>query len=829
MKTRALNFTAAATCFALLGVLIVASLGAAESTPAPKGAQIVAGLEVFPPDINLESARDTQAIVAKFTEPDGVTRDVTAQCKFELANPALAAMKDGAMHPQADGKTELTVTYNGQSRKLPVVVKDAKVDHPISFKLDVMPVFLRAGCNTGGCHGSARGKDGFRLSLFGFDPDGDYNRLTREQPGRRINMAFPEDSLLLTKCTGKAPHTGGVRFKEGSPLYSTIMRWLDAGAPHDSEGVAKPVSLDLMPHNAVLEEGDKMQFTARAKYSDGTDRDVTNLVLVQSNNDNSAAINENGMVTAGKRGEAFVMARFATFTVGAQVIVIPKNLKYTWSNPPEYNYIDSFVDAKLKKLRILPSELCTDDAYLRRVYLDVIGQLPTSEEYDRFTSSNDPKKREKLVDELLSRKEFVEMWVMKWAELLQIRSDNNNRMSYKSVVLYYNWLQDKIARNVPFDQVVRELLSSSGGTFENPATNYYQVERDTLKLAENTAQVFMGMRIQCAQCHNHPFDRWTQDDYYEFAAFFAQVGRKPGEDPRETIVFNSGGGTVNHPLSGPVKYPKFLGEATTRPIPPGTDRREVVANWLASPENPYFAKNLANIVWDHFFGRGIINPVDDVRISNPAVNPELLEALGEHFTSYHYDFKRLVRDICTSRTYQLATSTNETNELDEKNFSHAGIRRIRAEVLLDVINQSTDSKQKFRGLPLGSRAVQIADGRTTDYFLTTFGRATRETVCSCEVSMEPNLSQALHLLNGNTVQGKVSNGAVIGKMLAAKKSPQDIVSELYLRTLTRRPTAKEVEKIDKILEQTKTADDQKKLLEDLFWALLNSEEFIFNH
>lgn len=835
MKIRNKTWTAAAICLALLGILVMCSVGSAEqSAPAqapatPSGAQVTPGLAIFPPDVNLETARDTQSIVAKYTQPDGVTRDVTAQCRFELANAALAKMDGRSLKPLADGTTEMTVTFNGESRKVPVVVKDAKVDRPISFKLDVMPVFLRAGCNTGGCHGSARGKDGFRLSLFGFDADGDYNRLTREQPGRRLNLAFPEDSLLLTKCTGKAPHTGGKRFAEDSPLYATLMRWLDAGAPQDSASVAKPVSLEIMPKSAVMEEGDKMQFTARAKYSDGTDRDVTSLVLFLSNNDNSATVSEDGLVTANKRGEAFVMARFATFTVGSQVIVIPKNLKYTWTNPPEFNYIDSFVDAKLQKLRILPSELGGDDAYLRRVYLDVIGQLPTREEYDRYMSSNDPKKREKLVDELLGRKEFVEMWVMKWAELLQIRSDNNNQMSYKSVVLYYNWLQDKIARNVPFDEIVRELLSSTGGTFTNPATNYYQVERDTLKIAENTAQVFMGMRIQCAQCHNHPFDRWTQDDYYQFAAFFAGVGRKPGEDPREVIVFNNGGGTVNHPLKGPVKDPKFLGEATTRPIPQGADRREVLAKWLASPENPYFAKNLSNIVWNHFFGRGIINPVDDVRISNPASNPELLEALGEHFQSYKYDFKRLVRDICTSRTYQLATATNPTNELDEKNFSHAGIRRIRAEVLLDIINEATESKQKFKGLPLGSRAVQIADGRTTDYFLTTFGRATRETVCSCEVSMEPNLSQALHLLNGNTVQGKVANGAVIGKMLAEKKSPQEIVSELYLRTVTRRPTAKEVEKIDKIIEETKTPDEQKKLLEDLFWALLNSEEFIFNH
>ncbi len=832
MKVTMKTWMAAAMCLALLGTLVICSIGEAEptnaaKTPAAATATPASGLEVFPADINLETSRDLQSVVAKFTEPGGVTRDVTAQCKFEFANP-LAKIEKGVVHPLADGKTELKVTYNGQTQTLPVNVKDAKVDRPISFKLDVMPVFLRAGCNVGGCHGSARGKDGFRLSLFGFDPDGDYNRLTREQPGRRLNLAVPEDSLLLTKCTGKASHTGGTRFKEDSELYATLMRWLDAGAPQDKPDVAKPVSLELMPKNAVLEEGDKMQFTAQAKYSDGSDRDVTNLVLFLSNNDNSAAVSENGLVTAGKRGEAFVMARFATFTVGSQVIVIPKNLKYTWPKVPEFNYIDSLVDAKLQKLRILPSELCTDEAFLRRVYIDVIGQLPTTEEYERFMSATGPDKREKLVDELLNRKEFVEMWVMKWAELLQIRSDNNQQMSYKSVILYYNWLQDKIARNVPFDQIVKELISSSGGTFTNPATNYYQVERDTLKIAENTAQVFMGMRIQCAQCHNHPFDRWTQDDYYGFAAFFAQVARKPGEDPREVIVYNNGGGTVNHPLKGPVKDPKFLGEATTRPIPQGKDRREVVANWLASPENPYFAKNLGNIVWEHFFGRGIISPVDDVRISNPASNPELLEALGEHFTQYKYDFKRLVRDICLSRTYQLATTTNPSNELDEKNFSHASIRRMRAEVLLDVINEATDSKQKFRGLPLGSRAVQIADGKTTDYFLTTFGRATRETVCSCEVKMEPNLSQALHLLNGNTVQSKISSGAVIGTMLKEKKSPKDIATELYLRTLTRRPTDKEIQKLDKLFSDAKP-DEQRKILEDLFWALLNSEEFIFNH
>ncbi|MFM7562833.1 MAG: DUF1553 domain-containing protein, partial [Planctomycetota bacterium] len=347
--------------------------------------------------------------------------------------------------------------------------------------------------------------------------------------------------------------------------------------------------------------------------------------------------------------------------------------------------------------------------------------------------------------------------VMKWSELLQIRSTNN--VSYKATLLYYNWLQERISSNTPVDKMVRELLGSEGGTFTNAATNYYQAEQDTLKVAENVAQVFLGARIQCAQCHNHPFDRWTMNDYYQFAAFFSQIGRKAGTDPRETIVFNRGGGEVNHPVTGQAMPPKFLGG--DQPEIKGQDRRKLLADWLASPDNEMFRQNLANIVWAHFLGRGIVNEVDDVRVSNPPSNPELLAELGRKFSEYNFDFKKVVRDICTSRTYQLDTQTNPTNELDSTNFSHARLRRIRAEVLLDVISQITETQNKFRGLPVGARAVQIADGNTSTYFLNTFGRASRETVCSCEVKAEPNLSQALHLLNGDTVHQRMQQGQVI--------------------------------------------------------------------
>jgi hypothetical protein len=508
--------------------------------------------------------------------------------------------------------------------------------------------------------------------------------------------------------------------------------------------------------------------------------------------------------------------------VGSQYIVLPKGLKFSFPPQQPVNYIDEFVNAKLQKLRMSPSELCTDETFLRRVSIDLTGTLPTVEQYTAFMASPDPQKRAKLIDELLNRKEFTELWVQYWAEWLMIRS--SNIISPKAALLYYNWLADQIGRNVPMDKMVRDLLSASGGTFKVPQTNYYQNESDILKVAENVAQVFMGMRIQCAQCHNHPFDRWTMDDYYSFAAFFSQIGRKTGEDYREAIIFNSGGGEVAHPVGGRAMPPKFLGGPA--PDLKGTDRRVALGTWLASPENPYFAQNFTNRVWAHFFGRGIIEPVDDVRISNPSVNPELLAELSKRFTASNYDFKQLVREICNSAAYQRSTNRNESNQTDEKNFAHANLRRMKAETLLDCISGVTDTKNKFPGLPVGARAVQIVDGNTSTYFLTTFGRASRETVCSCEVKMEPTLSQALHLLNGDTVNGKIAQGGVLAKMVEAKQEPMAIAEQLYIKTLGRKPTAEEVAALTPLFP---AGADPKPVLDDLFWSLLNSREFLFNH
>lgn len=803
----------------LLGLAF--ALSTAASAVQPK----LVDVRVAPADINLSSKVDKQSFIVQAVMSDNTTLDVTADAKLAIANAALAKVTDGAVYPLKDGKTQLKIAYGGKNFELPVTVTNSAVTPELSFYQDIVPVFTKAGCNTGGCHGAARGKDGFRLSLFGYDPEGDYFRVTREQIGRRINVALPDDSLILEKGAGRVAHTGNKLFSEDTYLYRVTRDWIAAGAKEDPKDIAKVVAVEIYPKQAVLTDGAKQRLTVRAKYSDGTDRDVTDLAAYTSNNSVSANVTDNGLMLGKKPGEVFVMARYDAFTVGTQVLVVPNKSDFQWPNVPERNYIDTLVHNKLKKIRVTPSEVCDDPTFIRRAYLDVIGQLPEPEAVRAFVASKDKDKRDKLIDELIKRPEFTDIWVMKFAELLQVRTENNNFL-YKSAYQYYHWLKERLEVNTPMDSLVKELLTANGDTFVNPAANFYKVETDTLKLTENVAQVFMGMRIQCAQCHNHPFDRWTMDDYYSFASFFSQIGRKRGEDQRSTVVYNRNSGRVSHPVGNKDMPPKFLGDAQPE-IKSGQDRRAVLAEWLASPENPWFGKNLANIVWAHFMGKGIVEPVDDVRISNPPSNPELLEELGKRFAADKYDFRKLVADICKSRTYQLAVKSNASNARDERNFAKAYVRRLRAEVLLDAINQITDAPEKYTGLKLGSRAVEIVDGRSSTYFLTTFGRATRGSVCSCEVSIDPNLSQALHLLNGSTVNNKVSRAKWLQEMIKAKKSPDEIVTEIYWRALSRPPTDTERKKLKEFY-----SEDPKEMTNayyDIFWAVLNSKEFIFNH
>lgn len=783
-------------------------------------------IAAYPAAVTLETSSDFHSVIVYGQYSDVSTRDLTQRAKYKLADTSIAQLTNNTLTPLKDGKTELSITLGDKSVTVPITVVDASRKRPISFQLDVMPVITAAGCNTGSCHGSARGQDGFRLSLFGFDPKGDYQRLSTEYPGRRLNNAIPEASLFLTKAAGQVPHTGGKILLPDSAGYKTLLEWVKNGAHYDAKDIPRPTGIDISPKHTVIKGSDQSStYTVRATYSDGTDRDVTPLSTLTTSNDNALEVNNKTKTTNSvNRGEAFIMARFHTFTKGSQAIIIPKLDSYQTGDEESNNYIDTHIGNKLNKLRVTPSDLCSDEIFVRRVFIDILGKLPSQQERQSFLSDSRPEKRELLIDQLLKQPEFTDIWVMKWAELLQIRTFPNE-VSYKAAILYHTWLRDQFAANRPFNLIVKDLISARGGTFSSPETNFYQVERDNLKLSENVAQVFMGTRLQCAQCHNHPFDQWTMEDYYGFAAFFSEVKRKKAEDPREQIIYD-GKGEIKHPVTKQNVAPRFLGGAE----PPDNDkkRRENIADWLTAPDNPWFARNVTNIIWEHFLGRGIVHPVDDVRISNPPSNPELLSDLSNHFVEYNYDFRQIVKDICASRAYQRSTQTNETNKTDLENFSHAVPRRMRAEVLLDVISQATKTPNKFKGLPKGSKAVSIADGNTSTYFLKTFGRSTRQTVCSCEVKLEPNLSQALHLLNGTSTNKRIVDGKIVSSLLKSKKSDREIIEQLYLSTLTRMPTSEET---NQLLDYLKELDDAQRNLvhQDIFWSLLNSKEFIFNH
>jgi hypothetical protein len=805
---------------------------AASVTPAPAtptvapssqpAANAWKSLSVYPPVVKLSAQTDAQHLIAIATRSDGVTKDVTDLVEWSIAAPDLLHWKDFVLSPKADGTTQVSATWNGMSASASIENSNSQQPRPISFERDVMPVLTKVGCNTGSCHGAARGKDGFRLSLFGYDPAGDYQRITREIGIRRINLAVPEQSLILLKAVGAVQHSGGKKIEPGSQHYQTLLTWLKNGAPIDATRPPAVTKVDLYPTQAVIEgEANKQRLVAVATYADGTQRDVWDLAAFTTNNERTAAVAMDGVITSGVRGEAFVMARFDTHTVGTQVLALPGELSYK-SPATDGNYLDTLVKAKLQRLRLPESALCTDEEFIRRATIDITGLLPTEEETLAFVADASGDKRSRWIDTLLERKEFSEIWALKWSDILMIKS--NNQVSYKAAYLYYNWLTNKIAANTPIDQIVRELITATGGTFQNPATNFYQVELDRLKLSENVAQVFMGIRTQCAQCHNHPFDRWTMNDYYGFVAFFSQVGRKQSEDYRQLLVFNSSGGEVNHPVGGAVVKPKFLGGA--EPETAGKDRRAVLADWITSSENPYFARSIANRVWAHFTGVGIVNPVDDFRASNPPSNPELLDELAKRMVDYKFDMKRIVRDICNSQTYQRSITPVEGNETDERNYSHATVRRIPSESLLDCISQVTNTKEKFRGLPQGARAVQIADGATSNYFLTSFGRSQRTTVCADEATTDPSLSQALHLINGNATSGKVAQGGLLKTWKDQGLSQDQIIEKIYVRSLGRKPTELEAASLKKSVAEAPNADQG---LQDVFWAVLNSREFIFNH
>ncbi|MFO1029684.1 MAG: DUF1553 domain-containing protein [Planctomycetota bacterium] len=791
-------------------------------------------LRLLPSEVRLDRADDRAQIVVLATTAQGFVVDVTAEAVFELGSGGLVTLhRDGRRAHLAaghDGDGEVVATFGSLTARAPLHVHGAGITPPPSFANDVLPILTHAGCNAGSCHGAASGKNGFALSLFAYDPSADHRVLTRELRSRRVDLARPEQSMLLQKGSGQVPHQGGKRLPADSDEYRQLLAWIRSGAVGDVATAAPLQRLELEPANALLLAGSTLPLVLRAIYADGSDRDVTSLAIWSSNDDGTAAIARDGRITAGRAGEAALLARFGGFAALAQVQVLADDRPWTWPATPAANFVDEHLHRKLRQARVAPAPLCSDEVFVRRVHLDLLGVLPTPDEVRAFLADAATDKRERLVDALLRRPEWAAVQAMAWADTLLV---DGERMEPKGAHQLATWLRDRFAAGAPFDAIVRELLTASGPSYGAPAANYWLAADQPHLLGEHTAQNFLGIRLQCAQCHNHPFENWTMDDYYGFAAFFAQLAKKRGEDGAEWVVWNRGSGDVRNKRTGQVAVPKFLGGAKAQ-VPNDGDRRAVLAQWLTAADNPWFAKNVANRVFARLFGRGLVEPVDDVRIGNPPSHPELLQALAELLVGESFDLRALYRALCTSRTYQ---TSQHPQSPPAALFAGNLVRRLAAEPLLDAIGAATGVPTKYPGLPLGEPASAIANGRSGVRFLEVFGRPARESACTCDRRDEPTLGQTLHLVNGDTVAGKVAaKDGRLARLLAAETSDDARMDELWLASYARLPRADERAHVAELLATAAGEPDAKQratavraVWQDVFWAMLNSHEFLFQH
>jgi hypothetical protein len=783
-----------------------------------------ASVEITPANPTLVGRRATRQLILTGRDADGSLRDLTRLVEWVSLDPAVATVSiKGQVVPKGNGTATIVARGGSVESRTTVVVSKADAPAPVSFRNDVIPALSQAGCNMGACHGTPTGKGGFRLSLRGYLPDQDFITLSREAAGRRINPLEPDASAVLQKPLGTIPHEGGLRLVRGSKTHEFLRDWIGEGAKDDGSP-PKAVRLEILPGARVLNAPARSQQTvAIAHYADGSSRDVTPICYYNSSNPDIAEVDADGHVAFKNRGEVAVIAHYLDLVASVRLTHLVEVPGFRVAEVPTDNVIDQTVFAKLNRMRIAPSESCTDTEFIRRAYLDAIGVLPTPAEVKAFLEAPEKDRRAKLIDGLLSRPEFYDFWALKFADVLRA---NGRLIEPKGANVYTRWIRSNLERNTPMDRFVRDLLTAEGSAFSNPAANYYRVSRDPENSVETTAQLFLGVRIQCAKCHNHPFERWTQDDYYGFAAFFSGVKRKPATLPEDEIVFASGGGTVTQPRSGKAMKPKALG-GPVYDDPNVRDRRAQLASWLTAPDNPFFARSLVNRVWYHLMGRGIVEPVDDFRDSNPASNDELLDGLTAQFVKSGFDLKALIRAILTSRTYALSARTNSLNADDTLYFSHAATRLLPAEVLLDAISTVTASATTFEGLPSGMHATQIPDGKMENPFLKTFGRPARELACECERESDSNLSQALQLIGGATVNGKLrdDNGRM-ATLAKSSKTPEEITRELYLVALAREPNSTETAAAVKHLTSAK---DRRQAVEDLGWVLINSKEFLFRH
>jgi hypothetical protein len=777
-----------------------------------------------PPAVRLRGLHSRYSLLITGRTAAGRLVDRTTAARFRSADPRVARVSPaGVVVPAGDGATTVLAEADGRTLAVPVTVEGTAVPRRFHFVNDVEPVLGRFGCNSSGCHGKAEGQNGFKLSVFGFDPAADHAALTEEARGRRVFPAAPEQSLLLRKASGRVAHGGGVRIPAGSPDYETLRGWVAAGSPFGPPSEPGVESVRVEPHERVLEAGGRQRLRVVARYADGREADVTAHAKFQSNAEAVAAVQADGLVRAGDvPGEAAVMVSFMNAVDAFRALVPRPGPAEDYPALPQINFIDRLAFARLRRLNVRPSGPADDAEYLRRVYLDVIGTLPAPAEARRFLADRDPAKRARLVDELLARPEFADFWALQWADVLRV---DRAALGPKRAHAYYKWLREGFAANAPFDRLARALVTAEGPLDEGGPAAFYKAVPKAGQAAGTLAQAFLGVRIACAECHHHPFDRWGQADYFGMSAFFAGV--RVQNTPGGEAVLADGPAAAQDPRTGQTVPAHPLGEKV--PTSPTTgDRRPALADWLTRPDNPWFARNLANRVWAHFLGRGLVEPVDDVRATNPPTNPELLDALARYVIETKYDVRALVRLIAASQVYQLSSAPNATNERDEQNYSRARLKRLPAEVLLDMVAQTTGVPERFGGVPPGTRAIQLWDSKVRHYFLRVFGRPERVTACACERQNEPSVAQVLHLLNAPEVQARLGHeGGTVARLVEREPADGPLVEELYLTFYSRPPSEKERSAALAYLAEAK--GQRRQAAEDLAWGMLNSLEFVFNH
>jgi hypothetical protein len=833
--------------------LLVAALAAtlsvspvlAEDAPLPKPADIKT-LAIHPAKVSLTGMDDAAQIIVTATLNDGRLVDLTGDSQFTVADGKTAAVTSlGRVLPRANGASEISATFGDKTVKVPLEAKNMGENLPLNFTNSVVPVFTKLGCNSGGCHGKASGQNGFKLSLLGFEPEMDFVNLVKEGRGRRLFPANPDASLFLMKATGKSPHGGGKKMDPDSDEYKLVRRWIASGMPWGNEKDPTVTKITVFPEHRILQRHGKQQFAAYAHYSDGTVEDITRRAQYESNDGEIASVSEGALVrTQAMSGEAAIMARYQGMVAVFRATVPLGTPTPAWQFP-ETTVVDKFTSKKWRELGLVPSEICTDEAFIRRAYLDLTGTLPTPKQVTDFAANKDATKREKLIDTLLDTPEYTYYFANKWADVLRVKRRGEQGRA-TGTFAFHEWIRQAVASDMPYSDFVRAILTASGDENRNPATVWYKELERPENFVDDVGQVFLGQRLACANCHHHPYEKWSQDDYWGLASFFGRVARKnvivPGavNDGNgrglQVIFTRTTGGVVNKrtnktadikPLDGQPMEPTVEG-----------DLREKLADWMVDPKNPFFAKAVANRYWAHFFSRGIVDPLDDMRITNPPSNPELLDALAANLIDSKFSLKTLVKTICKSRTYQLASTPNDFNKHDKQAYARYYPKRMGAEVLLDAVCQVTDSPTAFGGLPKDknapNRAIQLPDESFSSYFLDVFGRPQRISACECERVNEANLAQALHLLNSDEVQGKVTRAGGRADSLANAKdtrTDEEKVTEIFLWAFARKPTkddlAAALDHVKKMEEKYKAAG-KKTAYENIIWALINTKEFVFN-